>query len=178
MQLAHARNAGLTHFNLLLAGVPGAGAWPAACMGEGLIATGVPELCIIRLYCIVMRCWQVFLEPALGWRPAWERGLMATAVLGSFIIRIVMCCWGVEHDNELRIKIVLCCWQVFLEPALGWRPAWERGLMATAVLGSVIIAVLVGTILASWAQQQKLLAKVMVSRPSNSHLGFAGCFGL
>jgi hypothetical protein len=35
--------------------------------------------------------------------------------------------------------------------------------MATAVLGSVIIAVLVGTILASWAQQQKLLAEVMVS---------------
>jgi CHASE1-domain containing sensor protein len=71
--------------------------------------------------------------------------------------------WPGQQAVQSTIHIANADWQVFLEPALGWRPAWERGLMATAVLGAAIIAVLVGTIMASWAQQQKLLGEVMVS---------------
>jgi CHASE1-domain containing sensor protein len=71
--------------------------------------------------------------------------------------------WPSSQAVQSTIRIANAEWQLFLEPALGWRPAWEKGLMATAVLGALIIAVLVGTIMASWAQQQQLLAEVMVS---------------
>uniref|UniRef100_A0A383VFW0 Protein kinase domain-containing protein n=1 Tax=Tetradesmus obliquus TaxID=3088 RepID=A0A383VFW0_TETOB len=69
--------------------------------------------------------------------------------------------WPGRQAVQSTIHIANADWQVFLEPAAGWRPAWEKGLAATAVLGAGIIGVLVGTILASWAQQQKLLGEVM-----------------
>jgi hypothetical protein len=53
--------------------------------------------------------------------------------------------------------------QVYLEPQGGWRPHWERGTIAAVVLGNLLVAVLVGMLMASWAQQQRLLEEVMVS---------------
>lgn len=53
-------------------------------------------------------------------------------------------------------------WRVFLEPEEGWRPAWEQGLVAAVVLASLIMALLVGIIMASWAQQRRLLGDVLV----------------
>jgi hypothetical protein len=58
--------------------------------------------------------------------------------------------------------------QVYLEPWAGWRPPWERGLIAAVVLGNALVAMLVGMITASWAQQRRLLGTVMVRcRPAS-----------
>jgi hypothetical protein len=48
------------------------------------------------------------------------------------------------------------------EPEDGWRPPWERGLIAAVVLVSGVVAALVGVITASWAQRRRLLSTVMV----------------
>jgi len=53
---------------------------------------------------------------------------------------------------------------VYLEPWDGWRPNWERPLIAAVVLSNAIVAALVGMIAASWAQQRRLLNDVMVRR--------------
>jgi hypothetical protein len=57
---------------------------------------------------------------------------------------------------------------VYLEPEGGWRPPWEQGVIAAVVLGSGLLAAMVGIIAASWAQQKRLLGNVMVR-------GSAGC---
>lgn len=54
-------------------------------------------------------------------------------------------------------------WQVYLEPEAGWRPVWEKGVMAAVVLGCLLMALMVGIIMASWAEQQRLLGDVLVS---------------
>lgn len=54
-------------------------------------------------------------------------------------------------------------WQVYLEPEDGWRPDWEKGVMAAVVLGCLLMSLLVGIIMASWAEQIRLLGDVMVS---------------
>lgn len=54
-------------------------------------------------------------------------------------------------------------WRVFLEPQGGWRPTWVRGVIASVVLGCLLMSTLVGIIMASWAQQARLLGDVMVS---------------
>lgn len=56
-------------------------------------------------------------------------------------------------------------WQVYLEPEDGWRPDWEKGVMAAVVLGCLLMSLLVGIIMASWAEQIRLLGDVMV-RPT------------
>ncbi|KAI8471632.1 MAG: hypothetical protein J3K34DRAFT_416719, partial [Monoraphidium minutum] len=61
------------------------------------------------------------------------------------------------------INIGNSLWHVYLEPEEGWRPPWERGLIATVVLASAVTAGLVGVIMASWAQQRRLLGSVMES---------------
>jgi hypothetical protein len=53
-------------------------------------------------------------------------------------------------------------WQVYLEPEEGWRPDWEKGVMAAVVLGCLLMSLLVGIIMASWAEQIRLLGDVMV----------------
>lgn len=53
-------------------------------------------------------------------------------------------------------------WQVYLEPEDGWRPDWEKGVMAAVVLGCLLMSLLVGIIMASWAEQIRLLGDVMV----------------
>lgn len=68
----------------------------------------------------------------------------------------------VQCMRHMRLSI-RHSWQVFLEPRAGWRPAWEQGLLAAAVLGSALIALLVGTTLASWVQQKRLLSEVTAS---------------
>lgn len=52
-------------------------------------------------------------------------------------------------------------WRLYLEPEAGWRPAWERGVLAAVALASALMAALVGVIMASWAQQRHLLDEVM-----------------
>jgi hypothetical protein len=53
-------------------------------------------------------------------------------------------------------------WTVYLSPVDGWYPGWERGLVALVVLGSFVLAVLIAIIMASWAQQGRLLQDVLV----------------
>jgi hypothetical protein len=55
-------------------------------------------------------------------------------------------------------------WQVYLEPEAGWRPVWEKSVMAAVVLGCLLMSLLVGILMASWAEQQRLLGDVLVRR--------------
>eukprot|EP00878_Enallax_costatus_P013393 GHUV01014005.1.p1 GENE.GHUV01014005.1~~GHUV01014005.1.p1 ORF type:complete len:832 (+),score=111.45 GHUV01014005.1:893-3388(+) len=71
--------------------------------------------------------------------------------------------WPSQNAVKTDIHIANAAWEVYLEPQSGWRPSWEKGLIAVAVLCSFVVAVLVATIMASWAQQQKLLGDVMAS---------------
>lgn len=61
-------------------------------------------------------------------------------------------------------------WQVYLEPEQGWRPEWEHGVMAAVVLGCLLMSLLVGIIMASWAEQKRLLGDVLVSPGSLSSM--------
>lgn len=70
--------------------------------------------------------------------------------------------WPSDRAVASDISVANAVWRVYLEPQEGWRPAWERGLMAAVVLCSAMFAGLVGIIMASWAQQRKLLDEVMV----------------
>ncbi|KAJ9524730.1 hypothetical protein QJQ45_024366 [Haematococcus lacustris] len=54
-------------------------------------------------------------------------------------------------------------WTVYLEPAEGWTPAWEAGMIVLVVLGSGVLAILIAIIMASWAQQGALLQDVLTS---------------
>lgn len=71
--------------------------------------------------------------------------------------------WPSESAVASDIHISNAVWRVHLEPEGGWRPSWEQGLIAAVVLGNVLMAVLVGIIVAGWAQQQRLLDDVLVS---------------
>lgn len=54
-------------------------------------------------------------------------------------------------------------WQVYLEPEGGWRPDWEKGVLAAVVLGCLLMSLLVGIIMASWAEQRRLFGDVLDS---------------
>lgn len=71
--------------------------------------------------------------------------------------------WPSSNAVASEIRIANAVWKVYLEPQDGWRPSWERGLIAVVVLCSFVVAVLVATLMASWAQQQKLLGDILVS---------------
>jgi hypothetical protein len=63
-------------------------------------------------------------------------------------------------------------WQVYLEPEEGWRPEWEQGVLAAVVLGCLLMSLLVGIIMASWAEQIRLLGDVMVRTSSSPSSAF------
>jgi hypothetical protein len=89
--------------------------------------------------------------------------LAAGAVLQAVLHHLLDCC-------VLLAAAVTACtgnavWRVFLEPQDGWRPSWVRGVIASVVLGCLLMSTLVGIIMASWAQQARLLGDVMVRRP-------------
>lgn len=61
-------------------------------------------------------------------------------------------------------------WTVYLEPAEGWTPAWEAGMIVLVVLGSGVLAILIAIIMASWAQQRALLKDVLSWRAACSSM--------
>lgn len=70
--------------------------------------------------------------------------------------------WPSQNSVKTELQIANGLWEVYLEPQDGWRPDWEQGLIAAVVLGSFMVAALVAIIMASWAQQQRLLGDVLV----------------
>jgi hypothetical protein len=70
--------------------------------------------------------------------------------------------WPSASAVQSDINLGSAIWQLYLEPADGWRPGWERPATAAVVLGSGLMALMVGLIAASWAQQQHLLGAVLV----------------
>jgi hypothetical protein len=77
--------------------------------------------------------------------------------------------------NSPAVAVAVCLlaaanavWQVYLEPEAGWRPVWEKGVMAAVVLGCLLLSLLVGILMASWAEQQRLLGDVLVRREGGS----------
>ena len=72
--------------------------------------------------------------------------------------------WPSQEDAiQSEIKLANAVWKVYLEPAQGWRPPWEQGLIGAVIIGNLILAVLVAIIMALWAQQARLLGDVLVS---------------
>ncbi|KIY94478.1 hypothetical protein MNEG_13483 [Monoraphidium neglectum] len=69
--------------------------------------------------------------------------------------------WPSGGAVESNISLGNAVWRAYLEPEDGWRPPWERGLIAAVVLVSGVVAALVGVITASWAQRRRLLSTVM-----------------
>ncbi|GBF87741.1 hypothetical protein Rsub_00452 [Raphidocelis subcapitata] len=69
--------------------------------------------------------------------------------------------WPSNSAVRSEINLGSAVWRLYLEPANGWRPAWERPGIAAVVLGSGLMALMVGLIAASWAQQRHLLGAVM-----------------
>ncbi len=62
-----------------------------------------------------------------------------------------------------RPQISNAVWTLYLEPEAGWTPSWQTGMIVLVVLGSTVLALLVAVIMASWAQQKRLLNEVMES---------------
>lgn len=90
------------------------------------------------------------------YRPEW------TAADGDYIFANSSS-WPSQRNAVSRpIHIGNAQWELYLEPQGGWRPSWEHGAIAAVVLGSAVLALLVATIMALWAQQQRLLGDVLV----------------
>lgn len=79
------------------------------------------------------------------------------------------------HMQNCTLPRVCHVAQVYLEPVDGWRPPWEAGVIAAVVLGSLLVSILVGIIMASWAQQQCLLGEVMVCSSAHGRLCVSVC---
>ncbi|WIA08278.1 hypothetical protein OEZ85_007721 [Tetradesmus obliquus] len=89
------------------------------------------------------------------YRPEW------TAADGEYIFANSSS-WPSQRTAVSRpIHIGNAQWELYLEPQGGWRPSWEHGAIAAVVLGSAVLALLVATIMALWAQQQRLLGDVL-----------------
>ncbi|GFH10258.1 uncharacterized protein HaLaN_05539 [Haematococcus lacustris] len=67
-----------------------------------------------------------------------------------------------KHPVKVPLQVSNNNWTVYLAPAEGWAPAWEAGMIALVVLGSVVLAILIAIIMAFWAQQAALLTDVLV----------------
>ncbi|KAL6760519.1 kinase-like domain-containing protein [Haematococcus lacustris] len=68
-----------------------------------------------------------------------------------------------KHPVKVPLQVSNNNWTVYLSPAEGWAPAWEAGMIALVVLGSVVLAILIAIIMAFWAQQAALLTDVLTS---------------
>ncbi|KAJ9511825.1 hypothetical protein QJQ45_004378 [Haematococcus lacustris] len=77
----------------------------------------------------------------------------------------VFCASKMPPKNPVKVPLQVSNnnWTVYLSPAEGWAPAWEAGMIALVVLGSVVLAILIAIIMAFWAQQAALLTDVLTS---------------